>query len=408
MAEYKYVAINPNGKKITGVQEGNSRDAVATFLHQQNLVIVSIEEKIDYMETIFTGGTPKVSLKNKVIFAKQIATMLGAGLPIIQALEIIIQQTQDKALQKNMEAVLEDIQKNGVPLSDAMEEHTKMFNEVQISLIRAGEASGNLNDILTKVAEDLDKTKQLTSKIKSAMIYPVIIFIVIGIVMVVMMTTMIPAVEKLYEDFGMTADDLPFVTKTLVNISNFMTNPVGATIMIIVLASVILGFRYYRSTTGGRLTTDKLILKLPVFGNLITKIQITQFCRLVSMLMRSGISIIETLNIVSTSLDNVLFKNALLDSIEDISSGAPLAVPLSRYEVFPPLIVRMVAIGEETGKLDQILSDMAQFFEDEVNEISENLSKLMEPLILVIVGGIVALLAVGIYLPIYSIGQNMS
>jgi type IV pilus assembly protein PilC len=406
MEIFRYTALDPNGNKISGEQEANSKDAVARYLHDQKYVVVNIEEKVDFLGELLSDGIPKVSLKNRVIFAKQLSTMLSAGLAITQALEIVVQQTSDKALEKNLQAVLNDIQKNGVPLSDAMERHTKLFNTVQISLIRAGEASGNLVEVLEKVAQDLDKTKKIKSKIQNAMIYPIIVFLVIGVVMIVMMTTMIPAVEELYRDFNI--DKLPAVTAILVAISNFITKPYGYGSLILGFAIFIFVYRYYRGTASGRLATDKYILKIPVFGNLIAKIQIAEFCRLTSMLLRSGIPIVEALNIVSDALSNILFKNSVLQSIDDITKGIPLAVPLSKSEVFPPLIVRMVAIGEETGKLDQVLADMAIFYDDEVEEISENLNKLMEPMILVIVGGIVAFLAVGIYLPIYSIGQNMS
>jgi type IV pilus assembly protein PilC len=406
MPTYKYRVVDQAGKEISGEQDASDKATLVSFLHDQNFTVVTIEEKINMFGELMAFGTSKVSLKSRVVFAKQLSTMLAAGLPITQAIEIIIQQTDDKSLQKNLNLVLDDIQKSGRPLSDSMQQHTTIFNEVQNNLLRAGEQSGNLNEVLIKIADDLQKTKILMGKIKGAMIYPAIVFVIVIVVMVVMILYMIPAVEGLYKDFGVT--QLPATTAFLVNLNKFLTNPIGAISTIVVVGSIIMGYNFYRATTSGRYVTDKIILKLPVFGNLIEEIQIAQFCRLLSMLLKSGVPIIDSINIVASALSNVLFVNALRKTTEEISKGIPLAIPLSRSQVFPPLIVRMVAIGEETGKLDKVLQDMAVFYEEEVNEISDNLNKLMEPLILVIVGGIVAFLAIAIYLPIYSIGQTIA
>lgn len=406
MPTYKYRVVDQSGKEINGEQDASDKATLVSFLHDQSLTVVSVEEKINMFGELTAFGTSNVNLKSKVVFAKQLSTMLAAGLPITQALEIIIQQTDDKSLQKNLTFVLDDIQKSGRPLSDSMQQHTKILNEVQINLLKAGEQSGNLNEVLLKISEDLQKTKILVGKIKGAMIYPAIVFVIVVVVMVVMVVYMIPAVEGLYRDFGIT--QLPATTAFLVSLNKFITNPLGAISTILVVGSIIVGFNFYRATTSGRYVTDKLILKLPVFGNLIEEIQIAQFCRLLSMLLKSGVPIIDSINIVGSALNNILFVNALKRATEDISKGIPLAIPLSKSQVFPPLIVRMVAIGEETGKLDKVLQDMAVFYEEEVNEISDNLNKLMEPMILVIVGGIVAFLAIAIYLPIYSIGQSLA
>ncbi len=237
------------------------------------------------------------------------------------------------------------------------------------------------------------------------MIYPAIIFVVIVIVVAVMIMYMVPAVEDLYADFGV--EELPWVTSFLVSLSHFLSSPIGCSSVSIIVVSIVFGYKYYYSTESGRLLIDKLMLKLPIFGQLISKVHIAEFSRLLSMLLKSGVSIVEALQIVSSALNNIHFKNALLEGKEDIKNGLPIAVALSKSEVYPPLIVKMVAIGEETGKLDSVLEDMAKFYDDEVNEMTDNLNKLMEPMILIIVGGVVAFLAIGIYLPIYSIGQSI-
>lgn len=405
MAIYKYHVVDSNGNQVKGEQEAASEEKLAAFLHSQNYVIVSIDEKIQFFKEISQNRMPEVNLKQKVIFAKQLATMIGAGLPLIQVMEIVIQQTKDEALRRNLENVLSDIEKGGITLSDAFDRNTKMFNKVQINLIKAGESSGNMYEMLYKVAQDLDKSKQLKSKIQNAMIYPVIIFVVIAIVMVVMMVYMIPSVQELFNDFGI--KELPPITAFLVSVSDFFTNPLSLVLLLSVTVAFVLVYRYYYKTVGGRHYIDKIKLKIPIFGNLISKVHIAEFSRLLSMLLKSGIPIVQALEIVNGALSNIHFQDAIQEGIKDVQSGLPLAIALSKSEVYPPLIVRMVGIGEETGKLDSVLEDMAKFYDDEVAEVTDNLSKLMEPLILVIVGGLVAFLAIGIYLPIYSIGQNM-
>lgn len=405
MATFVYKVVDPDGKQITGEQEANSENAIARFLHEQNYVVLSIEEKVDFMSELFSTGVPQVSLKGRVVFANQMATMMGAGLALTKAMEIIIQQTKEPALQKNLHDVLEDIQASGRSLSSALAARTKMFNEVQINLLKAGEESGNLYEILVKISDDLEKSKKLQGKIKGAMIYPIIIFVIIAIVMAVMMIYMIPAIEDLYANFGI--KELPAITAFLVSISNFLTSPFGFPIILSIGAGIVFGYKSYRATDGGRHATDKIFLKLPVIGNFIAMIQIAQFTRLLSMLLKSGVPIIDSLNIVGSALTNIHFKEVLDMAAEDLAKGTPLAMPLARSGVYPPLIVRMVEIGEETGKLDVVLEDMAKYYDTEVDEISDNLNKLMEPLILVVVGGVVAFLAIGIYLPIYSIGNNI-
>lgn len=406
MPKYKYTVLDNSGKKIQGTQEAASADRLAVFLQEQNYTVMKIDEVVDVIEEVLSGGIPKVKLKQRVVFTNQLSTMIGAGLPITESLEILVSQSKDKALQKNLQSVLEAIEKEGMQISDALQKYTRIYSEVQISLIRAGESSGNLHEVLLKVAEDLKKANRLQSKIKGAMIYPVIIFVLVAVVLYVLVTKMIPAVEALYQDFGVT--ELPAITAFLVHLSNFLANPLGSIFLLILIVSIIAGYKFYRSTETGRFMTDKLFLKIPVFGNLIGMLQVAQFSRLISMLLRSGIPITEALRVTSNALDNVLFRDVLIDAKANVEAGIPLAAALARSEVYPPLLVKMVETGERTGKLDSILTDMADFYEAEVEEISDNLNKLMEPMILIVVGGLVAFLAVGIYLPIYSIGQYIS
>jgi type IV pilus assembly protein PilC len=375
-------------------------------LYEQGLTIVSVVEKIGVDISALAksdiGGLP---LQDKVILTKQLATMSSAGIPLLQSLDILIQQTEKESLKIKLQEVYKSVQ-GGSALSDAFQKVGGIYNEVQINLIAAGEKSGNLNDILEKVADDLEKNKDLRGKILGAMIYPVIIFGVIIVVLVVMMVFMIPQVKSLYESFG--ATELPFITQILVNISTFFSNPAVLVGMLVGIIALIILYRYYNSTEAGKFFIDRMKLKIPVFGNLIKKVNLAEFCRLTAMLIQSGMPILDVLQIVGKATNNKVFSDVLYKSHDELIKGSSLALSsakYNKYQVYPLLLIKIIATGEESGKLDEILSDMGKFYENDVNQITSNLTKLMEPFILIVAGGLVALLAVGIYLPMYQLGQ---
>lgn len=406
MAQFKYSVVNGQGQRINGVKEAESEAELTEYLYSQGYTIISIDEKIGIdlkaLANTEIGGLP---IGDRVILVKQLATMITAGIPLLQALDILIQQTEKESLKEKLQRIYKMVQA-GTSLSDSFKREPGIFNEVQINLLAAGEKSGNLNEILQKIAIDLEKTKNLRSKILGAMIYPVIIFIVMGIVLAVMVLFMVPQVEQLYEGFGET--ELPFITQILVDFANLFSNPLTIVFLIIILIALFVLYKYYNSTTGGRFAIDRLKLKIPVFGNLIQKIEISEFCRLTSMLIESGIPILEVLDIVSKASGNVLFSSVLVKSKEELVKGQSLALSIAKYNkynVYPLILIKIIATGEESGKLDLILSDMGKFYENEVEQITSNLTKLMEPFILIVAGGMVALLAVGIYLPMYQLGQ---
>jgi type IV pilus assembly protein PilC len=402
MANYKYVAYSPKGKKTEGVYEAETREQVADYLHEQGLTVVSITEDImtdlQRLANIQIGGLP---IKEKVIFAKQLSLMLASGVPVVQALRILADQQKNISIKDKLRDIYTQVE-SGNKLSDAFTGST-FFNEVQLNLIAAGEKSGNLNIMLEQVADDLEKSKNLRGKIQGAMIYPVIIFIVLILVMVVVLVFMVPSVKDLYSDLG--GGELPGVTQLLVNISGFFTNPFGIVTTLLVTLFSVIGFRYYYSTKGGRNMIDKMLLKMPIFGSLLVKIQLTQFCRLLSMLMKSGVPIIEAMNVVAKALGNATFRNVVENAAIEVTKGTPISVPLASGKVFPEILLKIIATGEDTGNLDQVLADMGKYYANEVDEITSNLTKLMEPIILLIVGGMVGFIAIAVYLPIYSIGQ---
>ncbi len=401
--KFKYTAADKTGTQIQGEWEAPSREDVVNYLHQKDLMVISIEENVALnfkeLSQIQIGG---FSLKDKLIVTKQLVAMLQAGLPLTQAMDVLKDQAPKEAMKEQLAKVHADLQ-NGSPLSASFHKNTKIFSEVQINLINAGEKSGNLVEILTKVADDMEKANKLKSKIKGAMIYPAIIVTAIIGVMIILIVFMVPQMEKLYADFGI--QELPAVTKMIVGLGNFMTSLYGLLTAILIVLGVIASSYYYKSTDSGKRIFHRIALKLPIFGGLNEKIQVAEFSRLLALLLSSGVPIIDALNIVAKSTSNMIYSDSIRIAAKKVSKGVPLAVPLAQENVFPKVFTRVVAVGEETGKLDQILVDMSKFYDNEVNEIADSLTKLLEPIILLVVAGLVGFLAVAVYWPIYSLGQ---
>lgn len=406
MAEFKYVAVSNTGQRMEGVKEAESQNEVIEYLKNQGMMPVIVQEGVGVnfkkLLNVEIGG---MSLEDRVVLIRQLSTMVGAGIPIIQAIDILVQQA-DKDTTKDKLSKIYKMIEAGTALSDAFRKEPGILNEVQVNLMAAGEKSGNLNEILLKVADDLEKSKNLNGKLKGALIYPAIIFVVMIAVLILMIVVMVPQVKQLYTSLGQT--ELPFVTNILISIGNIFTNIPSLIITIIVIISGYLLFKYYVGTPGGHKQFDSFKLKLPVFGNLLQKIEIVEFCRLLSMLMVSGIPIIEALDIVGRATGNVVFRDIVLGAKDDLAKGSSLALALAKYntkQAFPLIIIRMIATGEEAGSVDKVLKDLATFYESEVDQIAGNLTKLIEPFILVIVGVLVGFMAIAIYLPIYQVGQ---
>ena len=410
MALYTYQATKQNGEIVFGEKDVSSYDELASELNKENLMVISIEKKVDvnigsFFDKIKDFEIGDIPLEEKVIFSRQLATMLSAGLPITQAIEILLQQTKYSRMRNKLAMVYKDIQA-GSTLAYSFGKANLIFNELQLSLIEAGEASGNLVEIMQQIADDMKKSASLQGKIKGAMIYPIVIFITIIIVVAILMVFMIPAVSQLYKDFG--DAPLPAVTQILVNITNFITNGWGALITFAILAGGYMGFRAFRRTQRGRMLTDEILLKIPVFGSLTAKTEMLRMSRLLGMLVKSGIPIIDALNSTAMSLSTYQFQMTLRKAAIEVAKGVPISIPLAKSKVIPVIAVKLIATGEQTGKLDSILHEIESYYEDQVEEITSNLTKLMEPLILLVAGGVVGFLAVAIYLPIYQLANIIS
>ncbi len=398
MKKFKYSARDTKGKVVEGEVEAKDVQAVADILHDRELIVVSIKEglglNLDRLSEINIGGVP---MKEKVVFMRQMATMVGAGLPLTRSLEIMVQQASNPLFKKVLKNVLSSIQ-SGKTLADSFRAEEDIFDDITINLIEAGEESGNLEIILEKLAVELEEKDALNSKIKSAMIYPVIILLVIVAVILMMMFVLVPSMADIYSDFDA---ELPFITLFLMNTSNFFINYWWA--ILIVLLVLIVGIKYYLDTPKGKRTFDKLILKVPVLGGIITKMQISQFTRILALLLGSGLSIIKALDLTAQSLSNEMFRDTLLKAKEEVEKGGPLAIPIARSEYYPLLVSSMIAVGEETGEMDAVLGKVSEYYKDEVDTATGNLSTILEPLFLVIMGGAIGFIALGVYMPMFQL-----
>lgn len=406
MSIYKYTAINSQNKKIEGQKNVQSRDELVDYLLSQGLTVISVREDLGAgLQNLLQLEIGGISLTEKVLIAKQLATMISAGIPIIQAIDILREQSEKSNVKNKLSQVYKKIEA-GSSLSAAFKEVGGLLSEVQINLIEAGEKSGNLNEMLIKVSEDMEKSKSLRGKVLGAMIYPALIFFVLIAVVFVMVVFMVPQVESLYKSFG--DAELPGVTLFLVSLSKQISNPVFLLIVLFLIIAGFLSYKNYTSRKGGRLVVDRLKLRIPIFGNLMAKIQLVQFCRLISMLSKSGVPIIDAIEIVSRAMSNSVYSEILQNAKQEVTRGNALSIGIAKNNIadaFPKILIKIIATGEDAGKLDQVLFDMYKYYDAEVEQITSNLTKLMEPFILILVGGLVAFLAVAIYLPIYNVAN---
>ena len=400
MKKFKYSARDVNGKVVEGEIEARDTNAVADILHDRGLIVVTIREGmgIDWekLNEINIGGIP---MKDKVVFMRQMATMVSAGLPLTRSLEIMVQQASNPLFKRVLSNVLKSIQ-SGKTLANSFREQEDVFDEITLNLIEAGEESGNLEVVLTKLAVELEEKNALSSKIKSAMIYPTIILLIIIAVIVLMMFVLVPSMAEIYQDFDA---ELPFATRALMSMSDFFVNYWWGVLTVLLVLAV--GIKYYLDTPKGKRNFDKLILKVPVIGGIVAKTQLSQFTRILSLLLSSGLSIIKSIELTASSLGNEMFRDTLMEAKDELEKGGPLAIPIARSEYYPLLVSSMIAVGEETGEIDTVLAKVSEYYKDEVNTATENLSSLLEPVFLIIMGLAIGFIAMAVYMPMFQLSS---
>lgn len=394
MQRFRFKARTDGGELRKGIVEAQSESSAAQVLRDQKLVIIEIHE-LGNTKSIFSLGA-KVKFEDVVNFTRQLATMIGAGLPLTDALSILQVQVPP-SLQSIVADVLRSIE-GGATFGDALAQHPETFTRVYISLVRAGEAAGVLDTILTRLADTLEKQREFREKTKGAMIYPVIVLIGMLLVTSVMMIFVLPKLTLMYKDFNIT---LPLMTRILIGMSDFMVN--SWYIMLVGIAGGSYAFQAWRKTAIGSYQWDAIVLKLPIFGKIKSMVLMTEFTRTLALLASAGVSLVESLGIVKEVADSEVMRKALGEVAKDVEKGNPLAISLAKHPVFPMIVSQMTSVGEQTGKLDEILNRVAGYFENESEHAIKNLSTAMEPIIMLLLGVGVGFLIIAIIVPIYNL-----
>ena len=398
MPIYNYIVKDSTGKTISGTVEAPNTTLAGDILRERSYVVVSLAEKT-------TGGFFQqllerfrgVTLGEKTIFARQMATMVSAGLPLTNAMEILRIQAGSERMKEVLGGMLADVQ-GGNSLAKSMAKHPDVFDKVTVALVEAGEASGKLDLLLTQLADNLEKERDFRSKTRGALIYPAVIGIAMVAVFIIMMIFVVPRLTALYEDIGA---DLPLPTKILIAISNLLVHGWWALLVVLGVGGFI-AYKYL-STDKGKYRLANFTFKFPIFGKLNKESELARFSRTLGLLVGAGIPITQALEIVANAMSNVLYRDSILAAEKQVEKGVPLSVPIRADPNFDPLISQMIAVGEETGKMDEVLGKVAGFFEAQAETSIKNLSTALEPIILVVLGVMVGGLVLSIITPIYNL-----
>jgi len=395
--KYHYKAKNKEGKTVKGAIEATDEKQAALVLRGKSLVLFSLQPtKKDLLKMFSTKFVHRIGSGEVATFTRQLSTMITAGLTVADALRILKEQSSP-SLFSVIDDVLREVE-GGSTLAAALEKHREVFNEVYVALVRAGEAAGVLDEILNRLAENLEKQKEFRSKVKGAMIYPMVIVVGMGIVGTIMMIFVIPKLLGLYQEFG---TELPLPTKILISISDLATRFWWMTLIGIGVA--VFSLRSFQKTPLGRKKIDQFKLQLPIFGNLQKMTILTEVTRTLGLLVSTGISIIDGLNIVARAANNSIYLEELQFAAKQVEKGLPLGGTLAEFEEFPPVVPHMVSVGEETGKLDEVLTKLSVYFESESEQMVKGLTTAIEPLIMVVLGLGVGFLIISVILPIYNL-----
>ncbi len=406
MAVFRWEGVSPKGEVMRGEMEATTRDAVIVRLRTQRIqpLPAKIREKgkgLDRQITI-PGLGERVKTRDIVIFTRQFATMIDAGLPIVQCLDILQAQATVKPLKKAVQQIKDDVEA-GSSFNESLRKHPKLFDELYVNMVAAGEVGGILDNIMNRLAVYMEKAARLRAKIKSAMIYPASIVTVAIAVTAILLIYVIPVFAELFSSFGQA---LPAPTQFVINLSNFTVRyfPYIAAVFIL----FVFGVAWFYRTEQGKLAVDGILLRLPIFGDLFRKSAVARFTRTLGTLIASGVPILDALAITARTAGNRVVEKAVLATRISISEGKTIAEPLTQSKVFPPMVCQMIAVGETTGALDAMLSKIAEFYEEEVDNAISNLTALMEPIVIVFLGVVIGGLVISMYLPIFQLGAVIS
>jgi len=396
---YSYRVRDKQGKVITGTLEADSEAVVSQRLREMGYFVIGLEEeKVSLGKKEIHILPPKVKSKDITVFTRQFATMINAGLPLVKCLSILTEQTESPMLSEIVADVQHEVEM-GRSLSEALAKHPNVFKELYTSMVKAGEIGGVLDDVLLRIAATLESEDEIRRRIKSALTYPVAMLCISLLLLIVMLIFVVPVFERMFRDMGAS---LPFLTSLIMKLSHFLTSWKGLVLLAAVIAGVIF-LRRWIKTPGGRRKLDAMKLKLPVFGSLFHKMSLSRFSRTLGTLVASGVPILQALEITSSTVGNVLVSEAV-DSVRiGVKEGDSIARPLGQSPLFPPMVIQMLAIGEETGALDTMLNKVSDFYDAEVSATVEAMTSLLEPVLIVFLGVIVGGIVVALYLPIFSL-----
>ncbi len=401
MPIYQWVAISKKGRKLKGELDAANEKIAMSQLKKRNLTIKKLKPKPKDLFASIPFLQPKVSKKDVVIFTRQFSTMIDAGLPLVQGLQILAEQSENPTFKAILKEITKDVE-GGSTLAEALKKHPQVFDNLFVNLVAAGEVGGILDTILRRLATFIEKAEKLKSQIKGAMTYPLVVVAIAVIVISVILIFVIPVFEEMFRGFGKA---LPAPTEFVVNLSRFMKSNfywVGIALFVLIFA-----FKKYRDTEAGRKATDTLFLQLPIFGDLLKKTAVARFTRTLGTMLASGVPILDALEIVAKTSGNVIIEEIILEVRGSIAEGQTIAEPLSENDIFPGMVIQMIAVGEATGALDAMLEKIADFYDEEVDAAVAALTSMLEPLLMLFLGGSIGGLVIAMYLPIFQMAAAM-
>ena len=401
MPVFVWVAETKKGRKLKGEIDAANEAIALSQLKKRNFTVKKLKPKPKDIFGNISFLKPKVTKKDLMVFTRQFSTMIDAGLPLVQGLTILAEQSENPTFKAVLKEITKDVE-GGSTLAEAMKKHSKIFDALFVNLVAAGEMGGMLDTILRRLAQFIEKAEKLKSQIKGAMTYPIVVMAIAFIVIAVILVFVIPVFEDMFKSFG---SALPTPTQIVVNMSRFLKSNIHW--VIIALIALIYGFKRYRDTAAGKKVTDSLFLKLPVFGNLLKKTAVARFTRTLGTMISSGVPILDALEIVAKTAGNVVIEEIIYEVRGSIAEGQTIAEPLSENDIFPGMVIQMIAVGEATGALDVMLEKIADFYDDEVDAAVAALTSMLEPLLMLFLGASIGGLVIAMYLPIFGMAAAM-
>ncbi|MBN2053856.1 type II secretion system F family protein [bacterium] len=402
MPEFKWVGKDQDGKEVKGVMMADNADLVRLQLRRQKITPSKVKPKLKDVKIVIPGLSYRVKDRDLVVFTRTFATMVDAGLPLVQCLEILSTQTENPVFAKAINDIRQNVE-SGSTYADALRKHPKIFSELYCNMVEAGETGGILDTILNRLSAYMEASITLKRQIKSAMVYPIAIMTVALLVVILMMWKVLPTFAKIFVQLGST---LPLPTRIVIGISEFVQSYIA--LIILAIIGLIIGIRQFYKTEKGARLLDAVLLKTPVFGPLLRKVAVAKFTRTLGTLISSGVPILDGLEITAKTAGNKVIEEAVMKTRVSISEGKSISDPLAQTEVFPAMVVQMIAVGESTGALDSMLDKIADFYDEEVDIAVSNLTKMLEPLIMMFLGVVIGGLVLAMYLPMFKMIGDMS